>query len=182
MAASKKKLDINKLLDMARIDNFTVMVVIAAFITGFVVSSVFFKQVEIQYIDKPVVLTPVADICDEPEQTQQAPQQQIVYDLQASLDVLNPTIGRGETLIFSGRVTDLLSKLVGEGEVNASILDSKSSVVNSGTFPVFPNSTYDGKLNIPQNITELGTYVLKVQASLGSRWSLPKSFNINIVR
>ncbi len=155
------------------------LVAIVAFIIGFGVSYTFFKQVQVVY--QPATSAPSGET---PTQQPQAPPasapQTTTYDLKIGLSLNKYDFGRGETIILTGQVTDLLYNPIGSAQVSAKLLDFSGNTVTSGTFTAGSNSTYSGMLTIPYNLPSIGQYNVSVQANLGNRWSQPVYAPINV--
>lgn len=160
---------------------FAIVVAIAAFAIGFFLSYAAFKQ--IQTIEKPVFVCPNQTATAGNQTVQQTmPTPDILYDLRVDLSTTNPSLGRGETLVFTGKVTDLKYIPVGAADVNATLLNYGGDAINKGSFSAYPNGTFIGRLSIPTSLTELGTYNLTAQAHLGNRWSSPAYTQFYVVR
>jgi len=155
----------------------TIAVAVIAFIAGFVLSYLMFN---------PMLATnqPSCDNQQTTSGTQQTTQttvQTTVFDLQIpKLEVFNPSLGRGNTLVFSGTINDQSFNSVGAVEINATLTNNSNKVIVGGTFTSVANGTFEGRLNVPYTLGYLGDYILNVQAHLNNRWTPVKTTKIAI--
>jgi hypothetical protein len=89
------------------------------------------------------------------------------YDLQViDFSVVNPFIGRGETILIRGKVTDLYKNPIGYANINVTLIDNSGIIIANKTFQAFANGTFFGGLDViySSKIKYFGDYNLSVQA------------------
>jgi hypothetical protein len=88
------------------------------------------------------------------------------YDLQViDFSVVNPFVGRGETILIRGKVTDLYKNPISYASINVTLIDNSGIVIANKTFQAFANGTFFGGLDvIYSKIKYFGDYNLSVQA------------------